>query len=231
MYWNSFLSWNVTATSQSCQDANAVSNGNSLFPFPFPVLLFLWLGPWGAAKTCASAQPEEPIPEQGNACAHAVTPGSQGWFYSSTIWLTKGDVWHIVGKNKCWTYMLKVSISPVRLILSIRLVSTFSLSFSSNCWETKQATGRSGFQLEIILLENFCPAKVSFFKLHLWPNHIQNSSSDTGNLSFLASQTCWFARLSHGGSMCSKNESSKVKYVTLAWHATSASLTLWHLSC
>ncbi len=30
-------------------------------------------------------------------------------------------------------YVLKVSISPVKLILSIRDLSTFSLSFSSSC--------------------------------------------------------------------------------------------------
>lgn len=37
-------------------------------------------------------QPEDTIPEQGNACARPVAPGSQDCFYSSTTWLTKGDV-------------------------------------------------------------------------------------------------------------------------------------------
>lgn len=37
--------------------------------------------------------------------------------------------------SKCLegTYVLNVSISPVRLIRSVRLTSTFSLSFSSSC--------------------------------------------------------------------------------------------------
>lgn len=34
--------------------------------------------------------------------------------------------------------MLKVSISPVRLIRSVRLTSTFSLSFSSSCQEMRE---------------------------------------------------------------------------------------------
>lgn len=122
-------------------------------------------------------QPEDPIPWAGKClcpgCGPWDTLGSQDCFSSSTICLTKGDVWWIVREGMCWTYTLKVSISPVRLILSIRLASTFSLSFSSNCWETKQATGRSGFKLKIIVLENLRPGKVSFFKLNLGPNYIQ----------------------------------------------------------
>lgn len=162
MYWNSFLSWNVTATSRSCQDANDVSNGNSLFPFPFPVLLLLWLAPRGAAKACASAALG--AARGSHSLSREVDLGGShtrisGLSLLQHIWLTKRDFWHTVGGGKCRTYMLKVSISPVRLILSIRLASTFSFSFSSNCWETKQATGRSGFYLEIIVLENFMPWK------------------------------------------------------------------------
>lgn len=37
------------------------------------------------------------------------------------------------GKRLEGTYVLNVSISPVRLIRSVRLTSTFSLSFSSSC--------------------------------------------------------------------------------------------------
>lgn len=37
--------------------------------------------------------------------------------------------------RKLLTYVLNVSISPVKLILSIRTLSTFSFSFSSN-WNT-----------------------------------------------------------------------------------------------
>lgn len=100
--------------------------------------LFQWLGPWGAAKACSSAALGAARGCHSLSREMPVDPGgSQDCFYSSTICLTKGDVGYMVG-GMCWTYTLKVSISPVRLILSIRLASTFSLSFSSNCWETKQ---------------------------------------------------------------------------------------------
>lgn len=230
MYWNSFLSWNVTATSQSCQDANDVSNGNSLFPFPFPVLLFLCLGPWGAAKACASAALGS---ARGSHSLSREMPHVDPVTGISGLFLLQH---HLPDKRGCLVHCGK------RNVLHIH---TEGVHLSCQVDSLHQACIHFFFELLFQLLGNKTsnreirfptpnnrPGKVSFFfKLNLWPNYLQNSSSDTGDLSFLASQTLWMCQdgpwwlhvlkeLKPQGQICN---SSMTCYRT--------SLTLWHLSC